>query len=93
MFKSKFEQLREAREARSRTQKISFAALLVVVVVAFIGCVATLLSRDGDVSEQKQCDDYCMKNYSLKGVLVPIVTNQKTRPGASQGPFKCQCPG
>lgn len=95
MKKSKFEELRGAREekeSRLRAYKLPLALVLVVVVLAVVGYVTPLMNRDRDMTEQKQCDDYCMTNYNQKGVLVPIITNQRTRPGASMGPFKCTCP-
>jgi hypothetical protein len=93
--KTRFDQLRDAREdkeSRLRARRLPLVLVLVAIVLVTIAYCASGAIRQGDISEQKQCDDYCMTNYNLKGVLVPIVTNQRTRPGASQGPYKCTCP-
>jgi hypothetical protein len=92
MRKNKFQRLRDEREAKERKDKLPMWASLVMVIVAFGGCVTMLAVGDLDKSEQAQCDKYCMSEYGLKGVLVPIITNQRTRPDASKGPYKCTCP-
>jgi len=43
-------------------------------------------------AEQKTCDDYCFREYGVKGVLTPMITNQRARTLAKEGPFKCNCP-
>lgn len=95
MKKTRFDELRGAREEKDtkrRIQRLPLALVLVVIVLIVVAYCAHGSITQRDVSDQRQCDDYCLTNYNLKGVLVPIITNQKTRPGASQGPYKCTCP-
>ena len=65
---------------------IGFVLMLCVLVPAFL-----LRDSDGQ-SEQQRCNDYCQQEYDLKGVLVPIVTNQRTKKNDYAGPWKCTCP-
>jgi hypothetical protein len=90
--KNKFEELRATRYEKEQRNRLPRWALLIVTILAFAGCVAMLVVGDPTQSEQSQCDNYCKTEYGLKGVLIPIITNQKTRPGASQEPYKCTCP-
>jgi flagellar basal body-associated protein FliL len=92
MWQNKFEELRSQRQIKESKNKLPLLALAVIVVVAFVGCVATIVLGDRKQTEQQQCDQYCTTEYGLKGVLVPLITNQKTRPSASQAPYKCTCP-
>ena len=92
MHKNGFQKLHDEREAEKRTSKLPMWAILVIIVVAFAGCITMLAVGDQDQSEQMQCDKYCTSEYGLKGVLVPIITNQRTRPDASKGPYRCTCP-
>ena len=92
MEKNKYEELRERRESEERKSKLPVFALVVIAVVAFGGVVTMYFSGNTQHNEQLQCDQYCSREYGLKGVLVPIITNQKTRPNASQRPYKCTCP-
>lgn len=69
----------------------------IFLVVGFFLLLGALLSafllRDPDGrSEQQKCDDYCMKEYGLRGRLERIITNQPANPGAYKGPWKCTCP-
>jgi hypothetical protein len=67
--------------------------IFVVLAVASAGFVVACLGRGQQESEQRLCDKYCKSEYGhTHGVLVPIVTNQRTRPQASMGPYKCTCP-
>ena len=95
MKKTKFDQhkgVRENKESPLRARRQPLVLVLVAIVLVTIAYCAPGAIRQRHISEQKQCDDYCMTNYNLKGVLMPILTNQRTRPGASQGPYKCTCP-
>lgn len=95
MKKTRFDELRAARDGkklRLRAQRLPLSLVLVAIVLVGIAYWASGAIKERDISEQKQCDNYCVTNYNLKGVLVPIVTNQRTRPGASKGPYKCTCP-
>lgn len=65
---------------------VGFLLLLGALLPAFL-----LRDPDGR-SEQKKCDDYCMKEYGLRGRLERIITNQPANPGAYKGPWKCTCP-
>lgn len=50
-----------------------------------------LRDPDGHSGQQK-CDDYCMKEYGLRGRLERVISNQPANPGAYKGPWKCTCP-
>lgn len=69
-----------------------FALALAVSAVMLVSYCGSSAMHRRDVWDQKECDDYCTTNYNQKGVLVPIIPNQRTRPDASMGPFKCTCP-
>ena len=91
----KFDELRKVGEGKKsglNVKRLTLALVMVSIILVGIAYCASGAIRARDISEQQQCDDYCMVTYNLKGVLVPIVTNQRTRPGASQGPYKCTCP-
>ena len=78
---------------KGKGKRKQWFALAVVVIVFFAASVSMffMVDRDGK-SEQKKCDDYCITEYGVKGLFVQIITNQRTRPGGYEGPWKCQCP-
>jgi len=78
-------------EARLRRQKLPLSLAFLVMVLLVTAYCAPRAFRERDFAEQKECDEYCMTNYKTKGVLVPIVPNQRTRPDASMGPHTCTC--
>ncbi len=81
------------KDGASQVKKKPWLALAVVVVVFITASASMFFMRDRDgQSEQKKCDDYCTTEYGVKGLLVQIITNQRTRPGGYEGPWKCQCP-
>ena len=81
------------KNGAGKVKKKPWLALAVVVVVFLTASASMFFMRDRDSrSEQKKCDDYCTTEYGVKGLLVQIITNQRTRPGGYEGPWKCQCP-
>lgn len=84
---------KQTKSMAQEGKKIPRLTIFVVSIVALAGFVVAFLGRGQDESEQRLCDNYCKSEYGhTHGVLVPIVTNQRTRPQASMGPYKCTCP-
>lgn len=73
-----------------RTRRMWFLALGFVLTVGAL--LPSFLLRDpAGRTEQKNCDDYCMKEYGLRGKLERLIPNQ-TSPGKYEGPWRCTCP-